>query len=246
MEAKMDMQRMLMHNSFWRENQVIVTFHSAAPLISADEVNNGQAILKELDLESQRQKLNEFLKENHLNFTLSFYGDEDKPQEPPSSQLRLSNDEEKGNGFNPPPGVYLFGLSSPIQSPYGEVSTSVVTCFNFKRDTGKDIPLSITDATSEAGVPSGTDKDDDDNDRHHRKGPVVRIVNQFNTSLEKLNKDEKWQVPISAASPLWLCGATVTQGPVPQGCPLTPPMPVDDSGSSALLVLLAGLPSSHR
>ncbi len=42
-----------MHDLLWRENQVIVTFHSDTPLVSSDGVNNAPTILKQLDLDSQ-------------------------------------------------------------------------------------------------------------------------------------------------------------------------------------------------
>ena len=203
----MDKQPMAMHNTFWRENQAIVTFHSDTQLISDDGVNNAPTILKQLNLESQLQKLNQFLKDGGINFTLSFFGDEDKPPRPPVSQPFSSNEEQKGSQFMAPPGVYLFGSSKPIDTDFGQVKTSVVTFFNFKGGAS---------SASEVATSSGIDKGKE----------VARIVNLFNTGLEKLNKDEKWLVPISAASPVWLCGGTP---PIPQGCPLTPPMPVDDA-----------------
>ncbi len=215
-----------MHNTFWRENQVIVTFHSATPLISTQGVYNGGPILKELDLDSQLKKLNRFLKENDINFTLSFFNE--NPPEPPPPQRSSSNDGQEASNFTPPRGVYLFGLSKPIETDLGEVSTSVVTFFNFKRDTS----AGMTGSASGAEASSGMDKDDDNGDddgRHHRESPVARIVNQFNRKVGELNKDNKWQIPISAASPHWLCGATTNGDRVTQGCPLTPPMPVDDS-----------------
>ena len=223
-----------MHNTFWLENQVIVTFYSPTPLIGADGINNGEPILKQVDLPSQLQKLNEFLKENHLNFTLSFYEDEEAPPnvESPSSQLRSSNAQQQGRDFNPPPGVYLFGFTRPIQSDFGEVGTSIVSFFNFKRDTTSNTPSSGTGTSSQGREPFEHGKADDDDEhedhdeddkkhRHPTPGPVTQIVNLFNASQEKLNNER--QVPISAASPVWLCGATSEDKPVPQGCPLPHP-----------------------
>jgi len=201
----MDKQPMPMHNTFWRENQAIVTFHSDTQLISDDGVNNAPTILKQLNLESQLQKLNQFLKEGGINFTLSFFGEEDKPPRPPVSQLSSSNEEQKGSQFIAPPGVYLFNSSKPIDTDFGQVKTSVVTFFNFKGDAS---------SASEVATSSENDKGKE----------VARIVNQFNHNLGELNRQR--QVPISAASPVWLCGGTP---PIPQGCPLTPPMPVDDA-----------------
>ncbi len=224
----MDMQSMSMqgmaneHNTFWRENQVIVTFHSNIPHILADGINNGARILKELNLEAQLHSLNQFLKEKKINYTLSFFEEEVKPQESHPTQESSSSFEQKV--FNPPPGVYVFSLSKSIQSNFGEVNSSIVTFFNFRKDTSSS---SMSDTASEADARSGIEKgdnDDDDKDRHSRKEPVpvVKIVNQFNTGLGELNNR---QVPISAASPDFLCGGAPSNT---QGCPLTPPMPVED------------------
>jgi len=49
---------------------------------------------------------------------------------------------------------------------------------------------------------------------------VVDLVKLINSNLNELQKKD---VPIVAASPVWLMGAT---DPKPVGCPLTPPMPV--------------------
>ncbi len=113
-----------MHNTFWRENQVVVTFHSTIPLVSSDGIHQGYRILENLNLELQRQKLNAFLAEHDLPYTLSFYtSDEDDdeqkshPSEGPVSPDLVAEQKERGN-FNPPPGVYLFGLSKPIQSDF--------------------------------------------------------------------------------------------------------------------------------
>jgi hypothetical protein len=229
MEANMDKQPMLMHNTFWLENQVIVTFHSPTPLISTDGINNGGPILKQLNLEEQLQKLNGFLKENQIDFTLSFFDDKGITPVPSMSQTGTASDEQRGDSFTPPPGIYLFDLSnSEIVPTYGLVNTSIVSFFNLKSNKG--VPSAITGMVSEAGALPGLSKDDDDDDNggDSKNGPVARVVNTFNGNLQKLNQER--QIPISAASPAWLCGAT-NGDHVIQGCPLTPPMPVDDSCS---------------
>src|SRR5258708_40076169 len=132
--GNMDKQPMAMHNTFWRENQVIVTFHSDTQLISADEINNAATILKRLSLESQLQKLNQFLKDGGINFTLSFFGDEDKPPRPPVSQPSSSNEEQKGTQFIVPPGVYLFGWSKPIAPDFGQVQARGIPFFTLQAD----------------------------------------------------------------------------------------------------------------
>src|SRR5258707_13944548 len=95
--GNMDKQPMAMHNTFWRENQVIVTFHSDTQLVSADEINNTATILKRLSLESQLQKLNQFLNDDGIKFTLSFFGNDDTPPSPPVSQRSARNEEQKAS-----------------------------------------------------------------------------------------------------------------------------------------------------
>ena len=237
----MDMQGMPMsemHNTFWRENQVVVTFHSATPLVSSDGVNQGDLILEQLDLEYQRQQLNTFLAENGLNYTLNFYQPVENQDSQASRPLegRRSPDPgagQKGEGsFNPPPGIYLFGLSKPIQSDFGEVATSVVAFFDFTPTDGGTQPTTSDMMPGMEGSPAGDKANGGGGDHGHgtegeqKQSPVMPIVNTFNKGPERLNKDRK--TPISAASPNWLLGGTEF---VPQGCPLTPPIPVDDACS---------------
>jgi len=237
----MDMQGMPeseMHNTFWRKQQVVVTFHSAIPLVLENGVNQGDPILKQLDLDSQRETLNTFLKGHGLNYTLNFYKpieDRDsagsRPSRGPARVYRpVKNGDSQefrprverrslypsarhhGRGrFNPPPGVYLFGLSKPIQSEFGKVATSISTFFDFT-PTGNAVSSGRGDDGEGKGAPSN-------------RSPVVDIVNTLNKGLRMLNGQ---QVPISAASPNWLLGGAEY---IPQGCPLTPPIPVDDACS---------------
>ncbi len=226
-----------MHNTFWRKKQAAVTFHSAIPLVSTEGINQGGIILDELNLELQRQKLNTFLAEHGVNYTLNFY----QPIEPPEDarqshamtnrrSLHPRTIHQGRQSFTPPPGVYLFGLSEPIQTKYGELATSVVTFFDFTPNGNTQSGMS--GMMSEMG---GSRADDDDSTGYGDDGngeeppprsklsPVVRIVNTFNRGLDMLNGE---QVPISGASPNWLWGGTAY---VPQGCPVNPPIPVEDA-----------------
>jgi len=156
-----------MHNTFWREDQVIVTFHFGTPLTSPDGVPNRKLILDLLDLKTQLKDLNGFLKENNVDFTLSLLDGKDHSQVSPSPRSR-----SKGDSFNPPPGVYLFDLSdSDIVPTYGAVNTSIVTLLNIKRDTGKAI---------QSGIAKG---------QQPTQSPVVQIVSKLNASLKQLNTD---------------------------------------------------------
>jgi hypothetical protein len=225
-----------MHNTFWRKQQVLVTFHSATPLFSSDGTNQGDKILRELELPVQLQQLNTFLAQNGVNYALNFYqpveDDDDSQGARPSRgfwrkhrhgnlrrfhsmgegrSLYSSARHRRRDSFTPPPGVYLFGLSEPIQTDFGVVATSIATFFDFTPNGDE--------------VSTGAGDDGDGQEPPENRSPVVVIVNTLNYGLETLNGQ---QVPIGAASPNWLWGGTDY---VPQGCPLTPPIPVDDACS---------------
>jgi hypothetical protein len=202
-----------MHDTFWRENQIVITFHSNTPLVSTAGINNAPDILKQLKLEAQLQTLNQFLKENSLDFTLSFFSEENKQQEPSRPQSSSSDSGQQADSFKLPPGVYLYGLQKPVFTDFGHLQTSVVTFLNFN------------------GSASATSDVD----------PVVRIVNGFNHKLEELNRQSL--VPISFAGPVWLKAGTP---PVPQGCPLTPPIPLEDSSCAYWHYQLPHLPKELR
>jgi hypothetical protein len=244
MEATMNMQGMPgmamdeMHNTFWRKEQVAATFHSATPLVSTDGMNQGGIILDELNLELQRQRLNAFLAQHGVNFTLNFY----QPVEPevsrqshPMKKRHLFHPRTMHQGresFTPPPGVYLFGLSEPIRTKYGELATSVVAFFDFtpNRNTqpgmsGMKSEMGDSPADDEDSTGFGDDGDGEEPPPRSKLSPVIRIVNTFNRGLDTLNSE---RVPIGGASPNWLWGGTPY---TPQGCPSNPPIPVGDACS---------------
>src|SRR5438270_13416322 len=121
MEVKMNMQDMPMgkmsmdnaHNTFWRDDQITIVFRSDISLVSGDVIRNKQRLLTGLDLPTQLNRLNTFLK-GKVPVTLSFLGDSDQPGPGKSSKTQPDtlNIEDSGNL---PAGVYLFGLTTPIQ-----------------------------------------------------------------------------------------------------------------------------------
>src|SRR6266567_312495 len=200
-----------MHNTFWRENQIILSFNVVSQIPRPDK----ETIIKKLNLES----LGKFLEEK--GFKLRPFSAEDTPRPVPS--LR----PDKGDGLTDPFGKYLFGVS--VLAP-DSVGTEIVSFFDFDELTSSSMP----GMTSEAAG-SGSGNGHDDANMHKAQdpqiGPVPRLVNIINASLEELNKgsDKYPPIPISAAAPHWLCGATVQQTPTPQGCPLIPPIPTEGS-----------------
>src|SRR5207247_9997773 len=99
MEAKMDMQSMSghdmanEHNTFWHEDQLILTFHSPTRLIS-DVVVMGDPILGELRLEEKLPLRNSYLRQNGMDDTLSYLGH--------IQRMRLSDSEMDGTNTNSP------------------------------------------------------------------------------------------------------------------------------------------------
>ncbi len=231
----MDMQSMPMHdmanehNTFWHEDQIILTFHSPNHLIS-NGVVMGDPILRELRLEEKLPLLNSYLKQHGIDYTISFLGSNKDAQTSPSPQVNSSFDGTEGSsiiplsGFSPQLGIFMFDVStSKIKPTYGVVNTSIVSFFNFTSNQGKGEQTSMT----------GNDKSDDgdENGQGSKFGPIVRAVNRFNHDLRDLNNGVKLddgselQISINAASPAFLSGGTPSNS---QGCPLTPPMPIED------------------
>ena len=68
-----------------------------------------------------------------------------------------------------------------------------------------------------------------DQDSEPADNLVALIVNTLNKHLDVLSAG-MYSIPITIATPAWLSGGTGVD--VPQGCPLTPPIPVDDSCSN--------------
>ncbi len=208
-----------MHDTIWHEDQLIITFHSPTHLIS-DGVIMGDPILGELRLEEKLPLLNSYLRQNGIDYTLSFLG--------PIERMSVSVDEKEGpetditprSGFSPRSGIYMFDVSnSRIKPTYGEVNTSILGFFNFTSNQGNDVP-----------------KHKVGNEEINKGGktvphsPLVRAVNLMNQHLKDLNNGLELedgsvlQISISATSPNFFSGGT----PTSQGCPLTPAMPVED------------------
>ena len=201
-----------MHDTFWRNDQIMVVFRSDIPLIS-DGILNEEPLLQKLNLPLQLQGINQFLQINQVPVTLAFLGDDEKPA--PPDQPALSN-ANSGDNSKLPPGVHLFGLTSPIQTDYGVINTSVISFL--KIDKGS--------AQGAGGTPSARVLPGKGHGSHNDESLIPTIVTTLNDGLDDLNK--KSMVPIALSAPAWLCGGT----PIGQGCPLTPPMPVEDSCSN--------------
>jgi Subtilase family len=195
----------------WRNDRVVLTFHSQTPLFSAEGVSNGKAILDQLNLNEQLPKLNSFLRENNRTYTLSFFDREDVPRASAEQTLHAQSD---ATDFIPPPGVFLFDVSKRrIKHFFSAFDTNVVVFFKFAHNQGAEV-------AQDTGLHSPGDSNPD-------ARFVADFVNLINDTkhLEALNQA---QIQISAASPDWAAGATPSKS---EGCPITPPMPVEDTCS---------------
>ncbi|HZS75131.1 MAG TPA: S8/S53 family peptidase [Ktedonobacteraceae bacterium] len=208
----MPMDRQGMHNphdTFWRNDGVTIIFRSVVSLTSGDPILNKKRLLDKLGLYRQLGELNTFLQEQaQVPVTLHFLDDSDHPEDGEQddrdqhSKLSPQDAMHEEETIRLPAGVYLFSTTAPIRSDFGEINTGI-TCF-LKFGEGED--------------PSHT--------------LVPTVVNAFNKSgegegLDYLNKVRG--VPLVFSAPIWLSGAT---GGIPQGCPLTPPIPVRESCSN--------------
>jgi hypothetical protein len=210
-----------MHNIFWREDQLVLTFHSPTQLISDGEVQGGR-ILGELGIEQKLSLINSYLKQNGINNTLSFLGPIDRVK-------RSVDDKEKSGlvprpGFSPRTGISMFDVNHcGIKPTYGEVNTSIVCIFNFTGNQDKNM-LHQMGSEDEIAKSGGKVQDS-------KLSLVVMAVNLINMHQKELNSGlqladgSTLQLSISACSPTFYNGGTPSN---PQGCPLTPPMPEED------------------
>jgi subtilisin family serine protease len=231
-----------MHNTFWRDDQVTILFQSSEPLFQNGRFNAAGTL--QVDFPTARDKINDFFREQRIPVSLEFLqGPENSnpmlPRPSPTIIERLYS--EAGNPL--PPGVYPFSFLEPIPSARGPIATSYVSFFQIVQGSSKG--ASAQDAMNVASTghhgrddddDRGEDHDDDDDNGHpghgeHSPKPVsiATIVNKLN---EHLNEIYSPQVPITVATPHWLGGGTGGSGSTSQGCPLTPPMPVEDACSN--------------
>lgn len=193
-----------MHDTFWRDDQVMIVFHSSIPLISTDGFLNKRKLLEDLNLPVQLQQISEFLNlqlypDNEAQIRLTFLDDRDNP---PSREHKAFSDVKTHDSEKLPHGVYLFGLKDAIQKDFGKIQTSIPGFFNIIKEPVQG-----------------------DAKNQNNRALIHTIVNTLNDNVPGLNKSG---VDIEFAGPNWLCGGTQ----VTQGCPLTPPKPVEGDCSN--------------
>lgn len=242
-----------MHNAFWHEDQVCITFQfgyniiptlpiifkgkdvpqkiaeegennfsTERPLISTAPTFSKMDAITKMNLNI----LNDFLVSNH--FGLSSFRAVDTLRSVASIATATQDDLQSEIG------KYLF----TTKDDEGRFVPTVISFFNFSQlgQAQTTIAQSFAEMTPMFGMaPIGVDTtpmseakkvDSDDDGEESENSPVVKLVTLINDHLQDLRKQG---IPIIAASPIWLAGAT--NGNIPfssrgVGCPLTPPIPV--------------------
>src|ERR1700730_5083286 len=219
----MDNMPKYMHNTFWLEDQISVTFkiitQAGTKLTLAAIIGN---------LRQQVDTFNRLLREKSASneifkdVSLSFFDQKDMDADLPSSQMDMPTEGHTpvSNDF---PGLYLFtpGIIPPTR---GSTEARVVSFLSLNRPTST--PPSMTAASSEMpGMPEGGPTPDGEfNDKEQSpSGLVPQIVNLINADIQAKNKPHtapdttlpginalgsSAQVLVSSVAPTWLCGAT--------------------------------------
>lgn len=223
-----------MHDTFWHEDQVVVTFYSEEPLTLIDK----SPFLG--TLYQYKSKLNNFLVQNDLHFTLDFFFDDNEIQryvEASASKGRASGDERVADSTLP--GIYFFSLlptvlpAFPVPVPVKgvKIQTTIASFFRFSPNGNAQNTMNSTMAEDGSADDDDEPEDHDSDDRRRQRskiGPVPQIVNLFNKNLVRLNEDKNYSVQILSAAPAYFCGATPV---IVQGCPAVPPVPVSVDAS---------------
>ncbi len=214
-----------MHNAFWLEDRITVTFQlgpGAKRIYPGGGVPNGNVTLDEEEDEGPPPTFDKAsaipaLKVNDLNGFLAGKGK-------PILDTIDFTDTLRAPGDTPPDdpqqvGKYLF-TSKDERGRY----VPTLICF-FKFDPAGMRSSSTGSSSAMASMSgSGSTKDDHDNDDDdHHVEPVPRLVNFINRQENLDYLQNQLQVPIVSASPTWLTGGSAD---VPVGCPLSPPIPV--------------------
>ncbi len=209
--------KMPMHDTFWRNDQVMVVFHSKLPLIE-DGVFKNEPVLDDLNLPEQLKRINTFLfqqfrKQGRDPVHLVFLGDNEKPAVGDRPVMRRFN---VGINQQLPSGVYLFDEGANIEESFGTIRTSIHAFLKIVKGPSPDIGDVSFEMASTGNQHDG---------EHDDETLVPAIVEMLNIAVPDFNKRKEERVPIAFSAPTWLSGGTQ----VGFGCPLTPPMPVADS-----------------
>jgi len=250
----MNMHDRYMHNSFWNEQQVAITFQLEPEPAAQDAAMQNPPLfigkptfIDTLNLD----RLGSYLAEQ--GFILDSFKPENTAMPIISEHDTRRHDTSAGMGtmpnMQPSPndmkraltdetGKYLF---FPKDSHSRYVPT-LISFFTFtERGTMSGMTMPPTQsAMDDMSTGRGQTPDGHGNDNGKGIPPmensVARLVNLINRDSEKLRSTLNSSAITSiTASPAWQCGGTTQQPDLPksQGCPLTPPMPVTEVCSTS-------------
>src|SRR5579883_630855 len=193
---------------YWLEDQVAITFLSDLPL--AAEKSN---IIASLNLDG----LNRFLGMN--GYRLSSFGEHDvrhmMKTDAATEAAALEHKGKNGN-LNSLLGKHLF------LHPSGQ-GTLVKCFFHVEQTAGYSMsgsPVMSGMGAGMGGMYAGGGSS------MGMSSAVSAVVNLINSNRAELKRQA--QISIVSASPNWLCGGTPVGGCLTHGCPLTPPVPVEE------------------
>src|SRR5690349_8492115 len=135
----MENTKMNMHDTTWRDDQVMIVFHSDIPLITPDGMLNRDRLLKGLNLPRQLRQINQLLSDQ-LDPTaqnpvrLAFLDDRDLPAPDPSKERPSVNEIDRDESSQLYQGIYLFGLKNAIKKDFATIQTSIHGFFHLIKE----------------------------------------------------------------------------------------------------------------
>ena len=252
----MNIHERYMHNSFWNEQQVAITFQLEPLEPTAQDTAMQKPLLfigKPAFIDTLNlDKLGSYLAE--WGFVLDSFKPENiaRPTISEHDDARRDTSARIGTmqGMQPSPEAIKRALTDEIgkylffpKDSRGRYVPTLVSFFTFTESgtmVGMTMPsaqIAMNDMTTD-GQGQNSDGHGNDNGKgtSPMKSSVAQLVNLINHDSEKLrNILNSSAITSVTASPTWQCGGTTTTPNLPksQGCPLTPPIPVTEVCSTS-------------
>ncbi len=250
----MNMHDPYMHNSFWNEQQVAITFQlePIEPTVQdALRVISKPTFIKNLNLDrlgsylaGQGYILDSFKPENTA---MPISSDRDDARQHASGAMRAMqgmqdmqpSPDDIQRALTDETGKYLFFP----KDDRGRYVPTLISFFTFTQSGTMSGMRTMSaqpamNGMAMGGQGQGTDEQggDDGKGMPTMENPVARLVNLINRESESLRSSLNASAVTSVtASPTWQCGGTTVtpDRPVAQGCPLSPPIPVTEVCSTS-------------
>jgi len=237
-----------MHNAFWLQDRITVTFQLGP---GTPTVPPGGGVPDQVAVSGEEEpppfispptfdktKAISALKVNDLNGFL-------KGNRYPTLNPIDFTDTLRAPGATPPAdpeqvGKYLF----TSRDDQGRYVPSMICFFKFDSTGMRSSPAGSSSEMS--SMPGNGSADNGQGNDDGKIDPVPRLVNFINDQKNLDYLKNQLQVPIVSASPTWFTGSTPNSWPV--GCPVAPPIPVAagvrcSSSSSLWPITLPELPT---